>query len=113
MVLSTWRRKGVFEQTEGQATAGRWRQIQGALRIAFEKVSLVPDHVHLAVRIHPSVWGLGVGEDRVHLAVRIHPSVWGLGVGEDRVLCTTLGERDGLARSVTTPGQARGIAIPV
>ncbi len=93
MVLSTWRRKGVFEQTEGQATAGRWRQIQGALRIAFEKVSLVPDHVHLAVRIHPSVWGLGVGEDRV--------------------LCTTLGERDGLARSVTTPGQARGIAIPV
>ncbi len=55
VVLSTWRRKGVFGQPEGQATAERWRQIQGALRIAFEKVSLVPDHVHSAVRIHPSV----------------------------------------------------------
>ena len=55
VVLSTWRRTGVFGQTEGQATAERWRQIQGALRIAFEKVSFVPDHVHLGVRIHPSV----------------------------------------------------------
>lgn len=55
IVLSTWQRKGVFGQAEGSAVANRWRQMQGELQAAVEKVSFVPDHVHLAVRIHPSV----------------------------------------------------------
>ena len=55
IVLATWRRKGVFGGAEGSATAARWRQMQDELAMALEKVSFVPDHVHLAVRIHPSV----------------------------------------------------------
>jgi REP element-mobilizing transposase RayT len=55
VVLSTWRRKGVFGQTEGEAAAEGWRVVQGELGMAVEKVSFVPDHVHLALRIHPSV----------------------------------------------------------
>jgi REP element-mobilizing transposase RayT len=55
LVLSTWRRKGVFGRTEGEAIATRWRQMQDELAIALEKVSFVPDYVHLAVRFHPSV----------------------------------------------------------
>ena len=55
IVLATWRRKGVFGGAEGSATAARWRQMQDELAMALEKVSFVPDHMHLAVRIHPSV----------------------------------------------------------
>jgi len=55
IVLATWRRKGVFGGAEGAATAARWRQMQDELTLALDKVSFVPDHVHLAVRIHPSV----------------------------------------------------------
>jgi putative transposase len=55
VVLATWRRKGVFGGAEGSATAARWRQMQDELALALEKVSFVPDHVHLAVRIHPRV----------------------------------------------------------
>jgi putative transposase len=55
IVLSTSRRKGVFGQSEGEATADCWRRVQGELGMALEKVSFVPDHVHLAVRVHPSV----------------------------------------------------------
>lgn len=55
LVLSTWRRKGVFGRTEGEAIATRWRQMQDELAMALEKVAFVPDHVHLAVRFHPSV----------------------------------------------------------
>ena len=55
LVLSTWRRKGVFGHTEGEAIATRWRELQGEPAIVLEKVSFVPDHVHLAVRFHPRV----------------------------------------------------------
>ena len=55
VVLCTWRRQGVFGQAAGEATANRWRQLQAELGVALEKVSFVPDHVHLAVRTHPTV----------------------------------------------------------
>jgi REP element-mobilizing transposase RayT len=55
VVLSTWRRKGVFGQMEGHAVTARWRQMQDEWQTFLEKVSFVPDHVHLAVRIHPKV----------------------------------------------------------
>lgn len=55
LVLATWRRKGVFGRAEGEAIAGRWREIQDEARIAIQKVSFVPDHVHAAVHFHPSV----------------------------------------------------------
>jgi REP element-mobilizing transposase RayT len=55
LVLATWRRKGVFGRAEGEAIAGRWREIQEEARMVVQKVSFVPDHVHLAVHVHPSV----------------------------------------------------------
>ena len=55
IVLSTWRRKGVFGQAEGEAVAARWRQMQQEWQTFLEKVSFVPDHVHVAMRIHPNV----------------------------------------------------------
>jgi len=54
VVLSTWRRKGVFAGAAAEATADAWRRIQGRYQMAIEKVSFVPDHVHVAVRAHPS-----------------------------------------------------------
>ena len=55
IVLPTWRRNGVFGRQEAEATADCWRQIQREYPLFIEKVSFVPDHVHLAVRTHPSL----------------------------------------------------------
>jgi REP element-mobilizing transposase RayT len=54
-ILATWRRRGVFGQASGEAVSDRWQQLQTNLRLRFEKVSFVPDHVHLAVTLHPAV----------------------------------------------------------
>jgi putative transposase len=55
LVLATSWRRGVFGSQEGRAVAERWRQLLSGLRAALLKVSFVPDHVHLAVRMHPAV----------------------------------------------------------
>jgi REP element-mobilizing transposase RayT len=55
VVLATWRRRGVFAAPEAAAVARRWSELQAALSFVLLKVSFVPDHVHLAVRVHPSV----------------------------------------------------------
>jgi REP element-mobilizing transposase RayT len=55
VVLSTWRRKGVFDRRAGEATADCWRQVQGQCPMFIEKVSFVPDHAHVAVRTHPGL----------------------------------------------------------
>ncbi|MCI0464988.1 MAG: transposase, partial [Gemmataceae bacterium] len=55
LVLTVWRRRGVFGGEEGQAVAARWRQLQATERFVLQKVSFLPDHVHLAVRVHLSV----------------------------------------------------------
>jgi REP element-mobilizing transposase RayT len=55
IVLATWRRKGVFGQPAGEAVAQRWRAVLTESQAALLKVSFVPDHVHLALRVHPAV----------------------------------------------------------
>ena len=55
LVLATWRRKGVFGSHQGRRIAAQWRSLQNDWRIALVKVSFVPDHVHIALRLHPSV----------------------------------------------------------
>ena len=55
MVLAAWRRRGVFGSHEGQKIASEWRKLQAQWRIAIIKVSFVPDHVHIALRLHPAV----------------------------------------------------------
>jgi len=55
LVLATWRRRGVFSRIEAEAVTGRWRDLQAQEQFALRKVSFLPDHVHVAVRTHPSV----------------------------------------------------------
>ena len=55
IVLASWHRHGVFGQESGEMIARFWRGMQNVYRFALLKVSFVPDHVHLAVRVHPSV----------------------------------------------------------
>jgi REP element-mobilizing transposase RayT len=55
LVLGTWGRRGVFAQAEAAAVTEAWRALQQAEKFALLKVSFVPDHVHLAVRVHPAV----------------------------------------------------------
>lgn len=62
IVLSTWGRRGVFGATSGEAVCAAWHSLEQQERFALIKVSFVlikvsfvPDHVHLAVRLHPSV----------------------------------------------------------
>ena len=55
VVLATRWRRGVFGSQEGGAVAAAWRTLATSLRAALLKVSFLPDHVHLAVRGHPSV----------------------------------------------------------
>jgi putative transposase len=54
IVLATRQRRGLFAAREAQAVAEGWRACQGEGRFGLVKVSFVPDHVHLAVRIHPA-----------------------------------------------------------
>lgn len=53
VVLASWLRRGVFTATAAEAVAKGWRRLDGAW--AVEKVSFVPDHVHLAAQLHPGV----------------------------------------------------------
>lgn len=55
IVLTTWWRRGTFRAESGQAVSERWRTLEESERFALLKVSCLPDHVHLAVRTHPSV----------------------------------------------------------
>jgi putative transposase len=54
IVLSTWRRQGVFSSSAGEALAECWRGQEVQQQFVLRKISVVPDHVHLAVRAHPS-----------------------------------------------------------
>jgi len=55
LVFSTTWRRGIFGSAQGGRIARVWLNIQQELRIALIKVSFVPDHVHVALRSHPSV----------------------------------------------------------
>jgi REP element-mobilizing transposase RayT len=55
IVLATWRRFGVFEASAGESVAARWRTLLRERNAALRKISFVPDHVHIAIRVHPSV----------------------------------------------------------
>jgi REP element-mobilizing transposase RayT len=54
-VLATWRRRGVFGPQEAEAVTAVWRALEPQDAFALLKVSFLPDHVHLAVQVHPGV----------------------------------------------------------
>jgi REP element-mobilizing transposase RayT len=55
LVFSTSGRRGIIGSAQGRRIAKAWLKIQQELQIALIKVSFVPDHVHVALRSHPSV----------------------------------------------------------
>src|SRR5207302_9482701 len=54
LVLATAMRRGVFGSEEGAYVSDRWAELQRDHRFALRKVSFVPDHVHVAVLLHPA-----------------------------------------------------------
>lgn len=55
IVLATSSRIGIFGSESGKRVAEEWLRLQARWRIALLKVSFLPDHVHLALRLHPAV----------------------------------------------------------
>jgi REP element-mobilizing transposase RayT len=55
IVLSTWNRASVFTAGAAQAICENWAACAATWRVRFEKVSAVPDHMHAAVWLHPTV----------------------------------------------------------
>ena len=55
LVISTWNRQGVFTREAGQALCESWKRHSGEWRVRLRKVSVVPDHIHIAVWSHPTL----------------------------------------------------------
>jgi putative transposase len=55
VVLSTRWRKGIFNSGVGRALTDYWLRVALKRRFAIDQVSTVPDHIHLIVRIVPSM----------------------------------------------------------
>ena len=72
-VMSTWGRRGVFSRDAAESVAENWRRLELEQCFALCKVSFVPDHVHLAVRVHPSV---SPARLFVHLMNDAQQNVW-------------------------------------
>jgi REP element-mobilizing transposase RayT len=68
LVFGTARRKGVFTQTEATRILAAWRRLETERQFALLKASFVPDHVHLAVRVHPAVKPLALGTELMNLS---------------------------------------------
>jgi putative transposase len=55
LVLSTRWRRGIFSSGVGRALTDYWLRVAAKRRFAIDRVSTVPDHLHLIVRIVPSM----------------------------------------------------------
>ena len=69
--MATWRRRGVFAAPEAEAVTRQWETLQSDSRFLLRKVSFVPDHVHVAVRVHPSVAPAGLVAELMNSAQRV------------------------------------------
>ncbi|MEP7273001.1 MAG: IS200/IS605 family transposase [Acidobacteriota bacterium] len=55
LVFATRYRRGVFDSTLGEALIRYWHQVASARGFAIDRVTIVPDHAHLLVRIPPKM----------------------------------------------------------
>jgi putative transposase len=55
LLLATSQRKGVFSSTLGKSLSEYWLRVAAKHDFAIDQLSVVPDHVHLLVRILPSM----------------------------------------------------------
>ena len=63
LVFGTMYRKGIFTQTEARRILSVWRELEEAGQFCLLKASFVPDHVHVAIRLHPAVRPLSLAVD--------------------------------------------------
>lgn len=54
-VFCTWNRKGTFTRDASEQVVRHWESCIANPQIRFIKVSFLPDHVHLALRVHPEI----------------------------------------------------------
>jgi putative transposase len=54
-VLATRFRRGVFDSTTGEALVNYWMTVAARRGFAVDQVTVLPDHVHLLVRITPKI----------------------------------------------------------
>jgi REP element-mobilizing transposase RayT len=54
-VLATCQRKGIFSSIAGKALSDYWLRVASKRGFAIDQISVVPDHIHLIVRIVPSM----------------------------------------------------------
>ncbi len=77
VVLATWHRRGVFIDATAKCVTERWRAMQEGFLI--DKVSFVPDHVHIALTMHPTRSPLAVVTSLMNASQELmwecHPSV--------------------------------------
>ena len=52
VVLATWHRHGIFIDETARCITERWLELHDGFLI--DKVSIVPDHVHIALTLHPT-----------------------------------------------------------
>ena len=55
LVFSTRWRRGIFSSGVGRALTDYWLRVAAKRRFAIDQVSTIPDHIHLIVRIVPSM----------------------------------------------------------
>jgi putative transposase len=55
LVLATRYRKGVFDSALGQALSRYWLRVASKRGFAIDRISVVPDHIHLVVRTAPKM----------------------------------------------------------
>jgi REP element-mobilizing transposase RayT len=78
VVLVTQQRLGIFGGQSGPVVARAWNTVLAKEdRAALLKVSFLPDHVHVAVRTHPSVAPSGLVLDLMNEAQRVMTEQYG------------------------------------
>jgi putative transposase len=55
LVLSTCQRKGIFNSSLGRVLSEYWLRVAAKHTFAIDQISIVPDHIHMIVRIVPSM----------------------------------------------------------
>jgi len=55
LVLATHQRKGIFNSSLGKRLSEYWLRVASKHGFAIDQISVVPDHIHMIVRIVPSM----------------------------------------------------------
>ena len=71
LVFGTAYRRGIFTPDEAVPILQAWHGIEPQYQFVLLKASFVPDHVHLAIRIHPAVKPLALATELMNVAQQV------------------------------------------